>query len=146
MNMLWNSQIAGTCVVFPQWHIRSPLGMMVSCLIIMGISIAYARLLHYIRLSDRRSSAAHEYTSLPYSVGEPGFPPQFGRLSLPNLGGSRDHSPVSASPPPGQHRFPPLAPVRWGMRRRVERAGLYAVTVAISFFVRPIALCYIAFD
>lgn len=137
MNMLWNSQIAGTCVVFPQWHISSALGMIVSCLIIMGISIAYARLLHFIRRSDRRATHGYEYASLPYSAaGEPGFPPQFGRLSLPNLGGSRDHSPVAGSPTGGQHRFPPLAPVRWGWRRRVERAGLYAVTVAISFFVR----------
>jgi hypothetical protein len=120
--------------------------MALSCLVIIGISIAYARLLHFIRLRDRRTAASasagggYEYTSLPYAGGGEGnaFPPQFGRLSLPNLGGSREHSPVSASPPPmmGQHRFPPSVPVRWGVKARLVRAGLYAVTVAISFFVR----------
>lgn len=148
MNMLWNSQIAGTCVVFPQWHIHTPLGMFLSCLLIVGISIAYARLLHYIRLRDRRTAAGgggggggYEYApALPYAAeeGTAFHSVQFGRLSLPNLGASREHSPVSMSPPPtmGQHRFPPSVPVRWGIKVRLVRAALYAVTVAVSFFVR----------
>lgn len=128
--MLWNSQIANTCIVFPAWHIHSPLQMTLSCIAIAFISIAYARLLRYIKHTDRR--ALNEgYAPVP---SESGFP-SLGRMSLPNLGGSREPSPIG-TPTMYNTRFT-AAPGRPDRRTRAVRAGLYTLTVAISFFVRP---------
>lgn len=140
MQMLWNSQIADTCIVFPQWHIHSGLQMALSCVIIALISIGYARLLRHIRTMDRRrlvvsageaAVAAAGYTSVP-SRQEEGFPALVGRMSLPNLA-SREPSPMNTPP---LYRTP-MAGGRSDRRTRVVRAGLYTLTVAISFFVRP---------
>ncbi|GHJ89314.1 hypothetical protein NliqN6_5716 [Naganishia liquefaciens] len=133
--MLWNSQIADTCVVFPAWHIHSPLQMMLSCLAITLISIAYARLLRYIKHTDRRT-INEGYAPLPTENGYP----TLGRMSLPNLGASREPSPVG-TPTMYNPRFtaPPGRPDR---RTRGIRAGLYTLTVAISFFLMLVAMTY----
>lgn len=132
MQMLWNSQIRDTCVVFPTWHIHTPLHMLLSCFVITGICILYARLLRYIRIMDRRNAAAmgDGYAAVPTSANEHG---NLGRMSLPNLG--------SRTPSPGPSGFNPRfngTSNGGGMdqRTRVVRAGLYTVTVGVSFFVR----------
>ncbi|PAV18885.1 Ctr copper transporter [Pyrrhoderma noxium] len=54
MNMLWNTQIIDTCVVFPQWHIRSHYGFFLSFLAIVALGIFYEWLRASARTFDRR--------------------------------------------------------------------------------------------
>lgn len=49
MNMLWNTQIIDTCVVFPSWHIHSNTQFVLSFAAILLLSVLY----EYFRLFQR---------------------------------------------------------------------------------------------
>ena len=50
MNMLWNTQVADTCVVFRSWHISGPLALALSCVAIAGLGVLY----EYTRVASAR--------------------------------------------------------------------------------------------
>lgn len=54
MNMIWNTQIIDTCIVFDWWHIRSNAGFAFSFFIIVILGIAYEYLRELQRAVDRR--------------------------------------------------------------------------------------------
>ncbi|KAL7418895.1 copper transpport protein [Cryptotrichosporon argae] len=131
MNMLWNSQVADTCVVFRSWHIHGWMTLLVSCLAIIALSISYAFLLSFIRHYDRtlaygvyadsrgagrRESAVERRQSLipPVPTGYSAVDAGAGKIGITKL-------PLQA---------------------RVTRAGLYATSVAISFFLMLVAMTY----
>ena len=61
MNMLWNTQIIDTCIVFPEWHIRSHVSFAFSFLAIVALGVFYEWLRAFARRVDRsvaRSLAA----------------------------------------------------------------------------------------
>ena len=41
MNMIWNTQIEDTCVVFDWWHIRSKVGFVASFFVIVALGVLY---------------------------------------------------------------------------------------------------------
>ncbi|KIR98160.1 solute carrier family 31 (copper transporter), member 1 [Cryptococcus deuterogattii 2001/935-1] len=132
MNMLWNNQVADTCVVFRSWHISGTWTMILSCLVIIGISLFYSYLLHYIKDYDRHIAAAI-YSST-----------QQGRRD-------RDGSPAGTGlipPVPAAYggiesgAFGRIGNTRLPLNLRLIRAGLYAVTVAISFWLMLVAMTY----
>ncbi|CAL1706435.1 unnamed protein product [Somion occarium] len=41
MNMLWNTQIEDTCIVFRSWHISSTTAFVFSCLIVVALGVLY---------------------------------------------------------------------------------------------------------
>ncbi len=49
MNMLWNTQIQDTCVVFRSWHIHSNAQFVLSLVIIALLGVAY----EYLRVLQR---------------------------------------------------------------------------------------------
>ncbi|EIW82852.1 Ctr copper transporter [Coniophora puteana RWD-64-598 SS2] len=137
MNMLWNTQIIDTCIVFPSWHIGSNGQFVVSFFAIVALGIFYEYLRAFSTAFDRRLAA-----------------------SL-TKGKSRSHSPASERASParateyeeagllsGRVRvnkvgyvtipcFPPLY--------RVIRALLYGTTVFLSFFLMLVFMTYNAY-
>ena len=49
MNMLWNTQIQDTCIVFRSWHIHSNTQFVISLIIIALLGVAY----EYLRVLQR---------------------------------------------------------------------------------------------
>lgn len=49
-----NTQIIDTCIVFPQWHVRSHFGFFVSFLAIVGLGVVYEWLRQFQRNVDRQ--------------------------------------------------------------------------------------------
>ncbi|KAL1412018.1 copper transpport protein [Vanrija albida] len=118
MNMLWNNQVADTCVVFRSWHIAGWAGMAVSCLAIVAISVGYAALLAHTRAYERSVAAA-------LANAGAGTPPA----------SSSRYAAVDTAPRGDQvFKLPKYA--------RVRRAALYAVSVAIAYWLMLVAMTY----
>ncbi|ORY34348.1 Ctr copper transporter family-domain-containing protein [Naematelia encephala] len=143
MNMLWNSQVADTCVVFRSWHISGWVTMSLSCILVALISIFYAYLIHLVRNYDRRiayslyvdsrastsSGSGRRETLIPpiptgYSAIETGAAKNVGVYVDQELNLGYLHS-LSLS-----------------LQHRIARAGLYALSVAISFWLMLVAMTY----
>ncbi|KAJ6562162.1 Ctr copper transporter [Mycena capillaripes] len=54
MNMLWNTQVVDTCIVFRSWHVSSTFTFIVSCAAIMGLGVLYEALRTFQRTVDAR--------------------------------------------------------------------------------------------
>ncbi|KAL4244499.1 Copper transport protein [Abortiporus biennis] len=57
MNMLWNTQIENTCIVFRSWHIHTKSAFIFSCLIILLLGVLYEWLREAQKNMDRRIAA-----------------------------------------------------------------------------------------
>ena len=57
MNMLWNTQIEDTCIVFRSWHISTTSAFVFSCLVVVGLGVLYEYLRVAQRNVDRRIAA-----------------------------------------------------------------------------------------
>ena len=57
MNMLWNTQIEDTCIVFRSWHISTKSAFVFSCLVVVGLGVLYEYLRVAQRNVDRRIAA-----------------------------------------------------------------------------------------
>ncbi|KAI0335118.1 hypothetical protein GY45DRAFT_985564 [Cubamyces sp. BRFM 1775] len=57
MNMLWNTQIEDTCIVFRSWHISSHTAFVLSCAAVVGLGVLYEWLRAAQRTLDRRIAA-----------------------------------------------------------------------------------------
>ncbi|KLO20369.1 Ctr-domain-containing protein [Schizopora paradoxa] len=139
MNMLWNTQIIDTCIVFPSWHIRSHGGFVLSCIAIVALGVFYEWLRFFARRVDRTVAR-----SLLNAQGK-------GRVSPSGAGRSRSASPLRSNEiaedegllsgrPSLQHptaKVPVLA--------RLTRATLYASTVFLSFFLMLVFMTYNAY-
>ncbi|KAF9244898.1 copper transporter [Melanogaster broomeanus] len=128
MNMLWNTQIIDTCVIFPSWHIRSTAQFLVSFVVIVLLGVLY----EYLRVLQQ---------SVDAKIGE--------KLSK----GKRAASPVSGRSTPERGEDAALL----GGRRvkqagyvvpthyRALRAGLYGASVFLSFFLMLVFMTYNAY-
>ncbi|KIR63724.1 solute carrier family 31 (copper transporter), member 1 [Cryptococcus bacillisporus CA1873] len=142
MNMLWNNQVADTCVVFRSWHISGTWTMILSCLVIIGISLFYSYLLHYIKDYDRHIAAAiysstqqgrRDRDGSPAGTGLiPPIPAAYGGIESGAFGRIGTDVLIIIR----------LASTRLPLNLRLIRAGLYAVTVAISFWLMLVAMTY----
>ena len=57
MNMLWNTQIEDTCIVFRSWHISTKAGFVFSCAAVVALGVLYEYLRVAQRGLDRRIAA-----------------------------------------------------------------------------------------
>ena len=133
MNMLWNTQIIDTCIVFPSWHIGSNGQFVVSFFAIVALGIFYEYLRAFSTAFDRRLAA-----------------------SL-TKGKTRGHSPASGRGSPARGADYEEAGLLSG-RIRVNRTGaqvpplyrliralLYGATVFLSFFLMLVFMTYNAY-
>jgi len=140
MNMLWNTQIVDTCIVFRSWHIDSTSSLLFACLIIVCLGIFFEYLRQVQRVVDqhlavtlisgkgkvtRRDSNAGGTSGS--SVPEPRDNEEVGLLTGRKSFKSPD---CSMTVPPGY---------------RVLRAALYGATVFLSFFLMLIFMTYNAY-
>ncbi|KAG9316346.1 copper transporter [Chiua virens] len=129
MNMLWNTQIIDTCIVFPSWHIRSNAGFVVSFFAIVALGVLY----EYLRLFQSSVDA---------------------RIRAQINKGKRAASPVSGRSTPATDREDAgllngrrvkvgrvVVPVHY----RTLRAVLYAVSVSLSCFLMLVYMTYNAY-
>jgi len=135
MNMLWNTQIIDTCIVFPSWHIGSNGQFVVSFFAIVALGIFYEYLRAFSTAFDRRLAA-----SLTKGKSR-----------------SRGHSPASERASPARATEYEEAGLLSGRVRvnkvgaqvpplyRVIRALLYGATVFLSFFLMLVFMTYNAY-
>ncbi|KAI0030941.1 Ctr copper transporter [Vararia minispora EC-137] len=131
MNMLWNTQIEDTCIVFRQWHISSKFIFALSCIAIIAISIGYEWLRAYQRSVDFRVALA---------LSRNKDRPVSGRSSpLPS-----DHDAEEAGLLSGRaFKAKTLIPVP--VTPRALRATLYGASVFVSFFLMLVFMTYNAY-
>lgn len=135
MNMLWNTQIVDTCVVFRSWHISSRFTFALSFVAIILISVGYEWLRTYQRAVDQRIALAlargkgrdKGSVSGRSSPEVPGQDVEEAGL----LTGRARKAAGSGTP------VPPFS--------RVLRAGLYGASVFVSFFLMLVFMTYNAY-
>jgi len=129
MQMLWNTQIIDTCIVFPQWHIRSNVSFIFSCLVIIALCVGYEWLRAYQHKLDVKI-AKHIKDTNGKSRASPG-----GRSSPDSeshlLSGGR--SPVRSK----KYQVPSIP--------RAIRAVLYGSTIFFSFSLMLVFMTYNAY-
>ncbi|KAI5123846.1 hypothetical protein M0805_005665 [Coniferiporia weirii] len=139
MNMLWNTQIIDTCVVFPQWHIRSHGSFVLSFFAIVALGIFYEWLRAFARRVDR--SVARSLANGPAKGKGRGSVSPSGRRS-PSPGSLEEENAalLTGLPPPLKSS---LAKVP--ASARALRAVLYGATVFLSFFLMLVFMTYNAY-
>jgi len=130
MNMLWNTDIIDTCIIFRSWHVSSISFFIGSCISIVLLGIFY----EYLRVFQRKIDCRAALMLKSKGKGKP----TSGRNSPEDsedsglltgrklLRGSLTGTPV-----------PPII--------RISRALLYGVTVFLSFFLMLIFMTYNAY-
>ncbi|KAJ7073223.1 Ctr copper transporter [Mycena belliarum] len=122
MNMLWNTQIVNTCIVFRSWHVSSMSIFVLSCIAIMGLGILYEALRVVQKQLDVRVAR---------------------QLAGSAAGGIRLGGDAADAGLAAPKTFPhgiavPLLP-------RVLRAALYGASVFLSFFLMLVFMTYNAY-
>ncbi|KAH9858446.1 Ctr-domain-containing protein [Lenzites betulinus] len=137
MNMLWNTQIEDTCIVFRSWHISSTAAFVLSCAVVVGLGVLYEWLRAAQRTLDRRIAAT-------LSAQGKGKGPAAGGGSV----SGRD-SPEYESEEAGLLTGSLVSKARTGtllpVSARVSRAVLYGASVFLSFFLMLVFMTYNAY-
>ncbi|KAG5641751.1 hypothetical protein DXG03_004282 [Asterophora parasitica] len=132
LNMLWNTQIEDTCIVFPSWHIRTHRGFVLACITIVALSVFYEYLLQLQRRYDlhlARSLAAA-------GKGKGRATPSVSGRSSPDVD-YEESGLLGGRKVKGGTPVPPFA--------RVVRASLYGATIFLSFFLMLVFMTYNAY-
>ncbi|KAI0684738.1 Ctr copper transporter [Cytidiella melzeri] len=135
MNMLWNTQIENTCIVFRSWHISSTQAFVFSCFVIVALGILYEWLREVQKVTDRKIAAT---------------------LSAQGKGKSRVGGLVSGrrSPEADSEEEGLLTGLRMSkddngvvipLSMRASRAILYGAQVFLSFFLMLVFMTYNAY-
>ncbi|CAE6445900.1 unnamed protein product [Rhizoctonia solani] len=123
MNMLWNTQIIDTCIVFKSWHISSNGTFFLSFLAIVVLGVGYEWLRRAQTILDvriARSIAKGKTSSL------------------------RPESPTEDEPlNPRVFKQPMIATLSPGAR--ASRAALYGAQIFLSFFLMLVFMTYNAY-
>ncbi|KAG1870215.1 copper transporter [Suillus subalutaceus] len=135
MNMLWNTQIIDTCVVFRQWHIHSNLQFFFSFLAIVALGMLYEYLRVFSKDFDKRIGVKLRIQSgrrTPLTASGQSSPERHGdsaeeRGLLNGLRVARKQG----------FAVPPLY--------RALRAVLYGASVGLSFFLMLVFMTYNAY-
>lgn len=64
MNMIFNWDTKGMCVVFPWWHVKTHLGMVLTVIAVVAISAGYEYVRKLSRDIDAAFKGSGEYTAL----------------------------------------------------------------------------------
>jgi len=130
MNMLWNTQIVDTCIVFRSWHVSSTASLIGSCIAIMALGVFYEYLRAFSKSLDTR-------IALSLVASGKGKRTSSGRSSPSDedaglLTGRRMFKiPSTGTPVP--------------FLLRALRAALYGATVFLSFFLMLVFMTYNAY-
>lgn len=132
MNMLWNTQIADTCIVFRSWHVSSTASLVGSCIAIMALGVFYEYLRAFQKSFDNRIALAL------VASGK-------GKTRAPRSGrSSPDDEDAGLLSGRQIFRIPSTGtPVPFFLR--VVRAALYGATVFLSFFLMLVFMTYNAY-
>ncbi|KAJ7680646.1 Ctr copper transporter family-domain-containing protein [Mycena polygramma] len=131
MNMLWNTQIIDTCIVFRSWHVSSKAMFVGSCIAIVALGVFYEYLRAFQKSLDTRialSLVESGKGKRPASRSGRSSPDEDAGL----LTGRRLFKIASTGTP-----VPVLL--------RALRAGLYGATVFLSFFLMLVFMTYNAY-
>jgi len=144
MNMLWNTQIINTCIVFRQWHISSTFSFVLSFFVIIALGVLYEYLREVQKTVDRRIAAGLRGSGAERARG--------------SRSGSRARREASSSPEGlSEVEDSGLLTGRRALKRasgcgtpvplvlRIIRAILYGVTVLLSFFLMLVFMTYNAY-
>ncbi|KAK1222045.1 copper transpport protein [Marasmius sp. AFHP31] len=129
MNMLWNTQIIDTCIVFPSWHIGSTSSFVFSCFVIVALGIFY----EYLRVLQKSFDARLAST---LSKGK-NRDRSRSRGNSPGHGAEEQGLLTGRSPVGPRVAVPPVS--------RAIRAILYGATVFLSFFLMLVFMTYNAY-
>ncbi|KAK0213205.1 copper transporter [Desarmillaria ectypa] len=130
LNMLWNTQIEHTCVVFRSWHIGTTTQFVFSCFAIVALGIFYEYLRGLQKTVDARLAASLSQDKRSRRSRSPSRASDAAEESL--LLPGRVLAKLSTSVP-----VPPVY--------RALRATLYGVTVFLSFFLMLVFMTYNAY-
>ncbi|KAF7321676.1 FAD-binding FR-type domain-containing protein [Mycena kentingensis (nom. inval.)] len=132
MYMLMNSNIIDTCIVFRQWHVTSNSYFVASCLVIVALGVLYEYLRAFQKSLDTRIAL------LLIASGKGKTRARSGSRS------GRSSPDESAGLLTGRRHFFKLATTGTlvPFRLRLLRAGLYGVTVFLSFFLMLVFMTY----
>lgn len=142
MNMLWNTDIINTCIVFRQWHITSNLSFVFSFFIIVGLGVLYEYLRAFQRDVDVRI-AESILAGKTKGKGRVTFTPSSGRSSPGDDQFEEEAGLLSArvTAKGGKHSAGSLVPPV----HRATRAALYGVLIFLSFFLMLVFMTYNAY-
>ncbi|TBU33932.1 Ctr copper transporter [Dichomitus squalens] len=138
MNMLWNTQIEDTCVVFRSWHISTKAGFVFSCAAVVALGVLYEYLRVAQRGLDRRIAATLSAQGKGKAAAARAHGPVSGRDS-PEID-SEEAGLLTGVLVAKGHTGTPLP-----FTARVTRASLYGVQVFLSFFLMLIFMTYNAY-
>ncbi|KAI0358558.1 Ctr-domain-containing protein [Trametes cingulata] len=142
MNMLWNTQIEDTCIVFRSWHISSTAAFVFSCAAVVGLGVLYEWLRAAQRTLDRRIAAALRAQGKGKAAVRLAGPEGVGSVS------GRD-SPEIESEEAGLLTGSLVPKARVGtplpFSARLSRAILYGASVFLSFFLMLVFMTYNAY-
>lgn len=135
MNMLWNTQIIDTCVVFKQWHIHSNLQFFFSFLAIVALGMFYEYLRVFSKDFDKHIAVKSRIQGgrrTPLTASGHSSPERPGDSAEERglLNGLRVTRKQGFSVPP---------------LYRALRAVLYGASVGLSFFLMLVFMTYNAY-
>ncbi|KAJ7091100.1 Ctr copper transporter [Mycena epipterygia] len=131
MNMLWNTQIVDTCIVFRSWHVSSTASLIGSCIAIMALGVFYEYLRVFQKSLDARIALALVAS---------------GKGKTRAASGRSSPSEEDAGLLTGRRMFKITTtgtPVPFLLR--ALRAALYGATVFLSFFLMLVFMTYNAY-
>jgi len=120
MHMLWNTQIANTCVIFSSWHIRGWFTFALSLVVIALLGVTYEWLRKMQRIVDVQTAQ------------------QLSRVTSADV-----NAPESDETTLVLGQGPKLYPVP--RKARILRASLYGLSTFLSFFLMLVFMTYNAY-
>ncbi|KAF7376415.1 FAD-binding FR-type domain-containing protein [Mycena sanguinolenta] len=134
MNMLWNTQIIDTCIVFKSWHVTSNAYFFGSCIAIVCLGVFY----EYLRAFSKSVDTRIAISLIASGKGK--------KRSASGTRSGRSSPDEDAGLLTGRRVFKVAtagAPVPFLLR--VLRAVLYGATVFLSFFLMLVFMTYNAY-
>ncbi|KAI0775826.1 Ctr copper transporter [Trametes elegans] len=138
MNMLWNTQVEDTCIVFRSWHISSTTAFVFSCAVVVGLGVLYEWLRAAQRTLDRRIAATLSAQGKGKATATATGGSVSGR-STPEFE-SEEAGLLTGSLVPKARLGTPLP-----FSARLSRAALYGASVFLSFFLMLVFMTYNAY-
>jgi len=133
MNMLWNTDIIDTCIIFRSWHVSSISFFIASCISIVLLCIFY----EYLRVFQRK---------MDYRIALSLQAKRKGKLQVSSSGRNSPEDSEDSALLTGRKLLrtsltgTPVPPIT-----RALRAALYGATVFLSFFLMLIFMTYNAY-
>ncbi|KAL0138393.1 Ctr copper transporter family-domain-containing protein [Mucor lusitanicus] len=127
MNMLFNWQINDVCVVFESWHIHNAVEMLISCIVVFCIAAGYEYLRVWsIPMVSSRQKKLSDQQTLVGGHTEDGY----------------ESANITTAADSASFLRKDMVLVRRSSKHHVLRSMIYAVLVAISFWLMLVFMTY----